>query len=63
MSELRDDVTSDFKVILTEWPNLHNQTKAKISTMKDYYSNIHDRSEVVEKTDGDRKNLKTDVDR
>ena len=62
MTQLKDDITSEFEAIQTEWPNVYNQTKEKISTMNKYYSNTQ-HTEVVQKTAADRKDLKTDLDR
>ncbi|XP_028399952.1 uncharacterized protein LOC114523276 [Dendronephthya gigantea] len=63
MAELTESINAEFNAIEQEWPNVRDQTKSKISTMKDYYSARNPATEVAEKTDRDYKDLKDDLDR
>ena len=62
-AQLKADITQDLDDIKKEWPDVYSQTKGKVSTMKNYYTKAYDASDIARRTEADKKDLKTDLDK
>ena len=61
MSHLRDNITSEFDTLATEWKDVHNETRRKVTSFQSYYTATPDRLTIEQKTDNDRNALTTDL--
>lgn len=57
MTALREEITEDFDTVLTQWTNIHGETKQLLTSLKKYYGDTGAKTKevVVEKASEDHK--------